>query len=135
MTLRGKDSRAWFRCHRNDNCLIVTSKSHQHVIPASVTVNDKLFGGYGLALHFTSCVLSDSLLGESPMETACSKTHNNVLFCYVLFFLTASFCLVRLVPPVPGGSVKPCYFTLNHKYLDKAVIADIAIEGKERTFE
>lgn len=121
MTLRGKDSRSWFRYHRNDNCLIVTSKSHQPVIPASVTVNGKLFGGYGLALHFLSCVLSDSLLGESPMETACSKTHNNVLFC----FLTASFCLVRFVPPVPGAPVKPRYFTLNHKYLDKAVITDI----------
>lgn len=55
------------------------------------------------------------------METACSKTHNNVLFC----FLTTSFCLVRLVPPVPGAPVKPCYFTLNHKYLDNAVFTDI----------
>ena len=100
-------SRSWFRYHRHDNCLIVTSKSHQPDIPASVTVNSKLLRGYGLALHFMARGLSDSLLGESPMETACSKTQNDEFF----FFGLLSFYLVRLVPPVPGGSVKPCYFT------------------------
>lgn len=96
-------SRSWFRYHRNDNCLIVTSKSRQPDIPASVTVNSKLVRGYGLALHFMARGLSDSLLGESPMETACSKIQNDEFFFGLL-----SFYLVRLVPPV---SVKPCYFT------------------------